>query len=375
MLGSLQFQFPSVSILYSEEGAFNFAGSMIHLSCWTVALVITTICNPAVKAHLDNNSNNASATPGSPPHHDLVISDISVAIGIASTTCSWLGVLLILYTATFWDVGGNYAWEWSHGLPVIFFFTVFGTISSLYIFCIGAQDPSHWFFWLSLVGTSVMLFAQLLLFSSCQQLNLTHQVGTFCISCVVSIQLITAMAISGGDFEQRIGIHGITGISGTTSVGVFTGEQEAVAWISPMLTLLAFGVLYAGRQVKPPRSGIGRSRKGPLPSVKTAGFAGVATELPRDRGAQPTITQAPQAPQSPLTIALILFFFTLAALGNVYVLSFVSVGGTPTAISFCLFGAVMNIAVLFNAIGSNTQTLQVVEATLQKRLSESPGSP
>ena len=56
--------------------------------------------------------------------------------------------------------------------------------------------------------------------------------------------------------------------------------------------------------------------------------------------------------QSPVTRALILFFFTLAAIGNVFVFSFIASSGNATAISFGMFGVLLNIAVLFNAIGS-----------------------
>ena len=59
--------------------------------------------------------------------------------------------------------------------------------------------------------------------------------------------------------------------------------------------------------------------------------------------------------QSPVTKALILFFLTLAAIGNVFVLSFITASGNATAISFGLFGVLLNIAILFKAIGSQME--------------------
>ena len=139
--------------------------------------------------------------------------------------------------------------KYTFALPGMFLLTVFGTISSLYVFCIGSQDPGSLFFWASLSGTSLMLFAQMLLLSNCQRLEITQAVGSFSIACVVSIQFITALGVQGGDFNAHPVMASGMVISRHAVVmgGGISGVQKAVAWISPLLTLIAFAILLGGR--------------------------------------------------------------------------------------------------------------------------------
>ena len=186
-----------------------------------------------------------------------------------------------------------------------------------------------------------MLFAQMLLLSNCQRLEITQAIGSFSIACVVSIQFITALGVQGGDFNARpmkVSFPPIEGLDMSDMefglVGV-SGVQKAVAWISPLLTLIAFTTLIGGRLFdieEPPETG--RALIPTAPSIP----------LKED-----TISQ------SPVTKALILFFLTLAAIGNVFVLSFITASGNATAISFGLFGVLLNIAILFKAIGSQME--------------------
>ena len=274
----------------------------------------------------------------------IAISDTTVAIGIAGTVCSWLGVLVVCAVAALLkhpadnEEQNNKTLEddrmkYTFALPGMFLLTVFGTISSLYVFCVGSQDPGSLFFWASLSGTSLMLFAQMLLLSNCQRLEITQAVGSFSIACVVSIQFITALGVQGGDFNA----HPLPDMMFVMGGGI-SGTQKAVAWISPLLTLIGFAILIGGRIIDhlddkdDPESGsnlLGKQGKRVVAALK-----------------EDTISA------SPVTRALILFFFTLAAIGNVFVLSFITSSGNATAISFGLFGVLLNIAVLFNAIGS-----------------------
>ena len=254
------------SIIYSGVADANTKRFcwLLHILCWVFALIITTICNPAVKGHLDNTpsppappgapdtpvSPNSPPVPSSPPAQLIAISDTTVAIGIAGTVCAWLGVIAVLTVAASLDHPTQIVGEMKEelntrtknmyycALPVIFILTVFGTMSSLYVFCIGSQDPGSLFFWASLTGTSLMLFAQMLLLSNCQRLEITQATGSFSIACVVSIQFITALGVQGGDFNAHpIPIGGMEGIADMTFVmgGGISGVQKAVAWISPLL--------------------------------------------------------------------------------------------------------------------------------------------
>ena len=226
-------------------------------------------------------------------------------------------------------------WQYRVALPGLFLLTVFGTISSLYVFCIGSQDPGSLFFWASLSGTSLMLFAQMLLLGNCQRLEITQAVGSFSIACVVSIQFITALGVQGGDFNGHpVMASGMVDVPDMPLVlgERISGVQKAVAWISPLLTLVAFAILLGGRLM---------STKA---LVKEKGL--LSKDTLKHVLADDTISQ------SPVTRALILFFFTLAAIGNVFVFSFIAASGNATAMSFGMFGVLLNIAVLFNAIGS-----------------------
>ena len=190
-----------------------------------------------------------------------------------------------------------------------------------------------------------MLFAQMLLLSNCQRLEITQAIGSFSIACVVSIQFITALGVQGGDFNAHpIPIGGMEGIADMTFVigGGISGVQKAVAWISPLLTLIAFTTLIGGRLFdieEPPETG-----RAPIPTPET-GRSLIPT-------AQSKKLKEDTISQSPVTKALILFFLTLAAIGNVFVLSFITASGNATAISFGLFGVLLNIAILFKAIDS-----------------------
>jgi hypothetical protein len=192
-----------------------------------------------------------------------------------------------------------------------------------------------------------MLFPQMLLFSNCQRLEITQAIGSFSIACVISIQFITALGVQGGDFNARPLSGSFPPIEGLNLfepdipfVGV-SGVQKAVAWISPLLTLIAFTTLIGGRlfdDEELPEKGRAQSS---TPESGTALIHPTRRTIQED-----TISK------SPVTKALILFFLALAAIGNVFVLSFITASGNATAISFGQFGVLPNIAILFKSIDS-----------------------
>jgi len=294
---------PTVVNPTNDPGPMDRAKFYFHLVVWVVALALGATMNFMSKSAMEDKSAVTTESCYDAVAADNTcytgISDTTYTIAILSAVATILGVVFLLGGAAWFTAEEYRKTAWLNTL--ITFLTVYGMVGSLYIFMHAAAQPTQGFFWLSLFAVIFLSYAQILLYCTSAKLNVLMLPRAFLPSIGASVQFVSALAISSGDFKNTAGAE-------------FTDSQKLVAWLAPGFTFGALVVMIVLRRT----TRVVEAGKG----VKDIG-------------------------DFPFLRSIVLSLFFTAAVLSVYKLSFMTVDNNDSsAYIFALAGALFNFVIL-----------------------------
>tara|TARA_Y100000389_G_scaffold201265_3_gene243530 strand:+ start:1384 stop:2460 length:1077 start_codon:yes stop_codon:yes gene_type:complete len=284
-----------------------------HLLVWVVALVMTSITNFGAPGFMSNSSNASRDSDGVLTGEITYsayqgITTTTQVIGILGGVASIIGVLLLLGSAA-WFKADEFA---GTGIGLILnvfiqFFTLFGTTSTFYIFAQAASITTDVYYGLSLTATIFMVYAQVLLYCTSSAIGVAALPRAFIPSLAASVQFISAMAINSGDFAPHA-----------------TTMQKTVAWVVPILTIVALLMMFGLRIATQP--------------------GGLLSKYPATSGTGKLTVS--NIKNRPFLRSLFLTPYLVSGILSVYKLSFVKLDPDPTSYVFAFFGMMLNFAII-----------------------------
>lgn len=284
----------------TEMDRFKF---YFHLGVWVVALVLSATMNFMSKSAMEDKRN---ATTESCYGNSTVdntcyggISDTSFTIAVLSAVSTILGVVALLFGAAWFTAEEYRKMAWLNS--AITFLTVYGMVGSYYTFMHAAAQPTQGYFWLALFTVIFQTYAQVLLYCTSAKLNVLMLPRAFLPSVGASVQFISALAISSGDFDNADDIP-------------FTSSQKTIAWLVPAFTFGSLVIMvFLRRSTRVVEGGKGVKDIGEFPFLRS----------------------------------FVLAPFLAAGILGVYKLSFMTVDNKdPAAYAFALIGALFNFVII-----------------------------
>ncbi len=275
-----------------------------HILVWVAALITSCISNFGVGMFMSKNDSYVPCTSVGVPDNcggnggtgegypGVWASPTTITIGILGGISSVIGVILLLGGAAWFDKDQYKQTVWLNAL--VQFFTLYGTVCTYYVFSEAGVNTETGFFTVSLLAVIFCSYAQILLYCTSAALDVLALPRAFIPSLTGSVQLVSALAISSGDFAPAA-----------------TDAQKVVAWFVPILTLAALVIMVALRRLTRRESD----------SISQLG----------DR---------------PFLRSLVLAPFMGSAILSVYKLSFVKLDTNPTAYMFAFLGLLLNFVIV-----------------------------
>lgn len=285
-----------------------------HLLVWVIALILTCITNFGASAFMSNSTNaswdgGVGGAGGSPGPTDYAgTTTTTQVIGILGGVASILGVVTLLASAAWFDKD-EFAGT-GIGLilnVVIQFLTLYGTSATFYIFAQSASVTTNGFYSLSVFATIFMVYAQVLLYCTSSAIGVAALPRAFIPSLAASVQFISALAISSGDFAPAA-----------------SNMQKTIAWLVPIFTIISLIMMFGLRIATQPGGFLSR-----FPAAAAAGSLKVSNIKNR-----------------PFLRSLILTPYLVSGILSVYKLSFVKLDPDPTSYVFAFFGMLLNFAII-----------------------------
>ncbi len=266
----------------------------LHILGWLFALIFSAMVNFRVSHYMSNATNASGWVDASNPYGEGA-TDTTSMIGIIGGVCSILGVLVLVGAAA-WYPKAEYA-----EMPIlnllIQVLTAYGLVSSFYIFCHASANVEAEEWWLSLIGLIFGTWAQMTLYATSVMINVELMQKAFMPSIAVSVQFISALAISGDEFQCAP-----TG----SAYANCNSEQKFLAWMVPVLTVLGLIFQYGTKEA-------------------------LDVEKIKDR---------------PFLRSLVLLVYFVGAITSIYQVAMLAAGWDPTAIMFALLGMMFNNQIL-----------------------------
>ena len=219
----------------------------VHILVWLVALVLSCIVNFGVGGFMSKNAtyvacavgeigdtNGCGGMGGSVDYPNAWATDNLKMIGVLGGISSILGVLTLLGGAAVLDAAAYAKTVWLNSL--VQFLTLFGTVSTFYIFANAAVSTESGFYWLTLFACIFCGYAQVLLYCTSAALDVLALPRAFIPSLASSVQLISAIGVSSGDFKHASGLE-------------FTDAQKTVAWLVPVFTIISLVLMIGLRRI------------------------------------------------------------------------------------------------------------------------------
>lgn len=282
----------------------------LHILTWVVAMGLGAAVDFGVGMFMSKNDSyiactsvgvpdNCGGNGGTGDGYDNVwASPTTITIGILGGISTIVGVLFLLASAAWFNADEYKGQPWIS--TVTHFLTLYGTTCTFYIFCQAAANPESGFFWLTLFACLFQLYAQVLFYCTSASLNVLALPRAFIPSLSTSIQFVSALAISSGDF------HSWSGGVATD----FTATQKTCAWLVPALSLGSLVVMLLVRR-----------------STRSEGGVSDLNDYPFYR-------------------SLVLMPFLLSGLLSAYKFSFVKIDPDPTAYIFALVGMLLQFVII-----------------------------
>ena len=260
------------------------------------------------------------APPPSDPHpYPDGLSSSGQFIGILGGTCTIIGVVLLLigaavFPATVDSAGGMPAFVdqiWLN--TAIHFFTLYGTVASLFIFAEAAMNTTSAQFYVSLFGMIFLGYAQVLLYCTSDALQVVALPRAFIPSLALAVNFIVALCINDATFmcAEWTPVGDAGAYSYTAVYGHCTATQKMVAWMAPSLTALAL--------------------------VLIVGFHTYFWDPE---------TNSSDMAKAPFIRSLILTPFLSSGVLSIYVVAFLSASITPVPYMFALMGLLLTFTII-----------------------------
>ena len=293
---------PTVVNPADQQSALEYYKFYLHLGVWVISLILSMAMNFRSKKAMEDKREGFGGSCTVECYTG--ISDTSFIIAILGAVSTTIGVSMLLFGVAWFPA------ETYKKMPLlnttITLFTVYGMVSSYYTFMHAAAQPSHGYFVLALFTVIFQTYAQILLYCTSASLNVLMLPRAFLPSIGASIQFISAIAISSGDFKALGG-------------GDFTKAQKTIAWLVPVFTFGSLVLMLFIRR-----------------STRHVGHTGMEGEMEhKDIG------------NFPFLRSLVLSPFVAAGMLGVYKLSFMTVENSdPSAYMFALAGALFNFVII-----------------------------
>ena len=286
---------PTVVNPAKEGGMTNMALFYLHIGVWVMSLILGSISNFGASSFLKkgdwSNDTSYNATTDN-VYYTSDPTDTTVTIGILGGVFSILGVVALLGGAAWFNADEFREQVWLN--VIIQFLTLYGTTATLYIFTEAASKTGNGAFWLGMFAVFFQVYAQVLLYCTSATLDVMALPRAFIPSLTASVQFISALAISSGDFAPTA-----------------TDGQKTIAWFVPFLTLGSVAIMVLIRRYT--RNGEGVSELGEFPFLRS----------------------------------LVLMPFFVSGLLSVYKLSFVkNDSSNPTSYMFAFLGMLLNFTII-----------------------------
>lgn len=242
---------PTVVNPSKEGGGMQLSLFYLHIGVWVMALILGGISNFGASAFLKkgdwSNDTSYNATTDNSYYTEDPTST-TVTIGILGGVFSILGVVALLGGAAWFNADEFREQVWLN--VIIQFLTLYGTTATMYIFCEAGAKTDNGAFWLSLFAVIFQVYAQVLLYCTSATLDVMALPRAFIPSLTASVQFISALAISSGDFAPTA-----------------TDAQKTIAWFVPFLTLGSVLIMVTIRRFT--RNGQGVSELGEFPFLRS----------------------------------------------------------------------------------------------------------
>lgn len=314
---------PTVINPAKDGGEMQKALWWLHVIVWVVALGLGSASNFGV-VHFQAKSNDCTDTAT-----DCFAqgpTDTTIVVGILGGTATILGVVAILGGAASFDAEAYKTQVWLHVITQ--FFTLFGSCATFFVWCKAAEKDAAGAFWIGAFATAFQLYAQVLLYCTSDTLETMALPRSF-ISCfAVSVQLVSAIAISGGDWRPDglpamlvAAIEDLENRQKQSSSAPpappplleehFTPGQKFAAWALPVAMSISIILMVVFR-----------------------------------RWTRDSKTEISALGQFPFLRSLVLTPFLLSGILAIYKLSFVKADSDPTGFMFALLGMLLNFAII-----------------------------
>lgn len=269
----------------------------VHILVWVISLVLSSITNFGVTG-LQAKSNTSCTGAANETANCFAMDPTSstTAIGVIGGISTIVGVVALLAGAALYDAKTFRTQVWLN--VAIQSLTLLGSFSTFFVWAKSSAKNETGAFWLGLFACLFQLYAQVLLYCTSATLDVMALPRAFIPCAAFSVQLISAIAIQGGDWHHESGEH-------------FTNGKKLAAWLIPVL----MGV-----------------------SIVTMVFL---RRLTRN-----VVTQVSDLGEYPFVRSLVLAPFLLSGILAVFKLSFVKSDPDPVGFMFATLGMLFNFAII-----------------------------
>ena len=266
----------------------------LHILGWVIALLFSALVNFRVSHYMTNATNASGWVDTSNPYGE----------GATSTT-EWIGILggistivgvLVLVGAAAGIKKDEYKTMPKLNL-LIQVLTSYGLVASFYIFCHASTNFEGEEWWLSLFGIVAGTWAQMTLYATSVMINVELMQKAFLPSIALSVQFITALAISGDEFKCAP-----TG----SAYANCNDEQKFLGFLVPILTVLGLFFQYGAEEA----------------------------------------WNADNLKEKPFMRSLVLLVYFVGAIVSIYLVAMVAAGWDSIAIMFALVGMLFNFQIV-----------------------------
>lgn len=126
-----------------------------------------------------------------------------VTIAVSGSICHILGVVMILFAASFWHANDYKKQQWYHAL--LMFAMNFSMCASLLVWAMASLKYHSLAFWLAAPGAIIQLFSLCMLFSTSAAIGSKNIVRVFVFTMAVAVDLMVALLFQVGTWGHGMG--------------------------------------------------------------------------------------------------------------------------------------------------------------------------
>jgi len=272
--------------------------TVFHIFVWLVAIGLSSAQNFGVS---EFQKKSADCTAAKTDCFESDPSDSTTLIAMAGSISMIVGVLVLLAGAAYFNAQ-EFVQQTTLNVTIQFL-TLYGTTATFFVWTQAAEKDDTPAYWLGLFATLVSCYAQVLLYCTSSTLDVIALPRAFLPCFALSIQIISAIAISGGDWKNTQGAN-----SAETE---FSDAQKFAAWCVPVCLGVSIVLMLALR--------------------------GYTTDR---------VTGFSELGEHPFYRSLVLTPFLLSGILAAYKLSFVKADDHPTGFLFSLVGMMLTFGII-----------------------------